>query len=288
MGEIKLDTYAKKTWCPGCTNFAVLAAFKNAIKELIEEGFAEKKDFVITTGIGCHGKMFDYLDLNGYYGLHGRALSLAIGIKLGNSKLHPITFAGDGDMYAEGLDHFTHACRSNPDVTLIVHNNQVFALTTGQHTPTTEKGFKSKSLGRVTFEKPLNPIALALISGCTFVARGFALDINHLKYLIKEAIRHKGFGFIDVLQPCITFHNTIDYFRKRVYKLEEIGHNYRSFDEALEKALEWNYQLDENAKIAIGIFYKEERETLEESLNCKEWYKIRRILNIDVLDMFKI
>ncbi len=276
MVGLNLRTYAKPTWCPGCTNYAILSISEQAIKELIEEGFASKKDFVMTAGIGCHGKIFDYLGINGYYGLHGRALSLGIGIKLANPELKVITYAGDGDMLAEGLDHLIHASRDNPDVTLVLHNNQVFALTTGQHTPTTEPGYFSKSLGRPSFEKPLNPIALTLMAGATFVARVYSLDLKHFKEVLKKAIKHKGFSFVEVLQPCITFNDTRKYFQERIYHLEDEGHDPSDFNAALKKAMEWDYSLDPNRRVPVGIFYETERPTLEEQLGVKPWYKVQR------------
>ncbi len=280
--------YKRITWCPGCTNFGILTAFTKAIQELINEGKIEKKDIVVLGGIGCAGKLPDYLKLNSFIGLHGRALASGIGIKLANPELKVIIFQGDGDTYNEGLEHFISACKENPDVTLIVHNNKTFALTTGQHTFTTEPGFKSRSLGQEVFTKPLNPIALALVSGATFVARGYALWIDHLKELIKEAILHRGFSFIDVLQPCISFHDTRKFYEERMYKLEESNHDYTNFDEALKKALEWDYTLNPNARIPIGIFYKTERKTLEKGLKAKNVLKIVRSLNWDVLNYVKV
>lgn len=277
---VDLKSKYEISWCPGCTNFGILTASLQAIHELIEEGKLDRKDVVITSGIGCAGKIGDYVNVNSFIGLHGRALPLGVGIKLGNPKLKVIVFQGDGDTYNEGLEHFISACKENSDVTLIVHNNQVFALTTGQHTFTTEPGYKSKSLGSEVFEKPLNPIALALISGATFVARGYALWIDHLKYIIKEAILHKGFSFIDVIQPCITFHNTRSYYESRMYKLEDVGHDPTNFKAALEKAMEWDYVLREDSKIPIGIFYKTERACLEDGLKAKEWYKVNRDISI--------
>lgn len=271
------------TWCPGCTNFCILTAFLKAVDELINEGKINKRDIVVVGGIGCAGKIPDYFNFSSFIGLHGRALPLGIGIKLGNPELKVIVFQGDGDTYNEGLDHFVSACKENPDVTLIVHNNQVFALTTGQHTFTTEIGFKSKSLGTEVFEIPLNPISIALVSGGTFVARGYSLWIDHLKEIIKEAILHKGFSFIDVIQPCISLHDTRKYFEKRIYKLEETNHDIFDFKKALDKALEWDYTFKENARIPVGIFYKTKRKTLEEGLNARAWYKQTRKIDIKEL-----
>ena len=255
-----LSTKEPNTWCPGCTNNGILLAIKKALVELADEGKIDINKVVTVTGIGCHAKIFDYLNLSGFYSIHGRVLPTALGIKVANPDLTVIGFGGDGDTYAEGIAHFVHACRYNANITLIVHNNQVFALTTGQSTPTTEIGFKGKSTPEGEKNRPLNPIALALISGATFVARTLAIDIEHAKEVFKAAILHKGFSFVDVLQPCITYHNTIQFFREHTYKINGPF----DFDTALRKSFEWNYTVKEDAKIPIGIFYSVERETYEE------------------------
>ena len=241
---MKLQTQVKRTWCPGCGNYAILSAFISAVKELK----IEPEKLVVVSGIGCHGRITDYVNVNSFHTIHGRVLPLATGIKIANPELIVVGFSGDGDAYSIGLGHLPHAARRNVDITLVIHNNQVFGLTTGQYTPTSPKGFKSRSTPYGSLEEPLNPVLLAIASGATFVARGFAGDINHLKYLMKEAITHKGFAIIDVLQPCVTYYNTYQYYSERVYKLEK--HDSTNFREALEKALEWN------DKIPIGIFYK--------------------------------
>ncbi len=257
---MNLDTKATITWCPGCGNFSILMALKNAIKELVEEGYSKPENFVIASGIGCHGKIVDYVNVNSFYSIHGRVPPTITGIKLANPKLNVIGFAGDGDAYAEGISHLIHAARRNIDVTMIIHNNQVFALTVGQVTPTSPKGFKGKSTPEGSVEEPLNPIALMLVSGATFVARGFAGDPKHLTWLIKEAVKHKGFAFIDVLQPCVTFNNTFNFYRERVYKLQDEGHDVSDFWKAMEKAYEFG------EKVPIGIFYKVEKPTFDELL----------------------
>lgn len=253
-----LSTPAVNTWCPGCTNFGILQAFKKAIVELHNEGKIDYRKVVILSGIGCHGKIVDYIKLSSYYTLHGRVLPSAIGIKLANPSLHVVGFAGDGDAYCEGIEHFVHACNYDADLTYIVHDNQIFALTTGQPTATTEKGLKTKSTPKGKPSRALNPIALALVSGASFVARGFALDVDHLKNLIKQAILHKGFAFIDVLQPCISFHNTTDYLRKHIYKLESVDHDPTDFDAAMKRAREWRYEADPKGRVAVGVFFKKE------------------------------
>ncbi len=253
-----LKTPKKNTWCPGCGNFGILSAFRNA---LIDLGL-EREQVAIVSGIGCHGKMVNYVNVNGFHGIHGRVLPLATGIKLANPELIVIGFAGDADQYDEGWDHFSHTLRRNIDFTLIVHDNQVLGLTTGQTTSTSLEGFKTKSTPFGSVTPPLNPVAHALVSHGTFVARGFAGDPKHLQALIVEAINHKGFSYIDVLQPCVTFNylNTYQWFRERVYKLEEEGHDYTDRKKAIEKSLEYG------DRIPIGVFYKEERPTYRDNL----------------------
>jgi 2-oxoglutarate ferredoxin oxidoreductase subunit beta len=253
-----LNTSAHVTWCPGCGNFGILSAFKGA---LIELGL-EKEQVLAVSGIGCHGKISDYVNVNTFHGIHGRVLPLATGIKLGNPNLAVFGFSGDADCYDEGWDHFCHAVRRNIGVTLIVHNNMILGLTTGQTTATSQTGFRTKSTPFGSMVPPLNPIAHALVSNGSFVARGFAGDPKHLQSLIVQAARHSGFNYIDVFQPCVTFNylNTFDWFRQRVYKLEEVGHDVSDRQKALEKSFEWG------DRIPIGIFYKDERPTFRDNL----------------------
>lgn len=258
MSEIDLDTYTQNTWCPGCGNFGILSAFKSVLKELISSNEIKLENVVISAGIGCHAKIMDYVKVNSFYSIHGRVPPPLTGVKLSNPSLIAVGFAGDGDAYAEGISHLIHAAKKNSDIKMIIHNNQVFALTTGQFTPTTPEGFKTKTSPEGSIEKPLNPLALMLASGATFVARGFTGNVGHLKNLMKEAIMHKGFAIIDVLQPCVTFNNVLQFYRERVYDLNETGHDVKDFDTALSKAYEWG------DKIPIGIFYKTERKTFEE------------------------
>ncbi len=259
MATLKdLKTPKKNTWCPACGNFGILMAFKKALMEL----GLERDKAMLVSGIGCHGKMVNYVNINGFHGIHGRVLPLATGIKLANPDLTVVGFAGDADQYDEGWGHFTHAIRRNIDMTLIVHDNMVLGLTTGQATSTSQKGFKTKSTPFGVVPPMLNPIAHALVSHGTFVARGFGGDMRHLTSLIVEAIKHKGFAFIDVFQPCVTFNylNTYDWFRQRIYKLEEEGYDPTDKKNALEKSFEWG------ERIPIGIFYREERSTYRDNL----------------------
>ncbi len=281
-----LSTYAKITWCPGCGNFGILMAVKKAIADLVNEGFAKKEQFVLVSGIGCHAKIYDYIDINGFYSLHGRTLPPALGIKIANKDLILLVFAGDGDLLNEGISHFIHCARYNIDLTLILHNNQVFALTTGQATATTEKGFKGKSTPLGTFEEPLNPVLLALSAGATFVAREFAMSWQNLAETLKSAIKHKGFSFIDVLQPCVSFHNTTQFFKKHTYRPEI--KNLNDKDSALKLAKEWQYEIKEDAKIPLGVFYKEEKISYEECWPAlKEGAFYKRERKIDWKEVLK-
>ncbi len=277
----ELKTPKTNTWCPGCGNFGILMAFKKA---LIELGI-ERHEAVLVSGIGCHGKMVNYVNINGFHGIHGRVLPLATGIKLSNPKLNVICFAGDADQYNEGWGHFTHAIRNNFDITLIVHDNMVLGLTTGQATSTSQQGFKSKSTPFGVIPPMLNPIAHALVSDASFVARGFSGDMFHLKDLIVEAINHRGFSFIDVFQPCVTFNylNTYDWFNQRIYKLQEDGHDETNYKKALEKAFEWG------DKIPIGIFYKKERPIYRDSLSYLKDIELTKLPkeNIDITSVLK-
>lgn len=271
-----LTTPKKSTWCPGCGNFGIISSLKNALIELN----LEREKVMLVSGIGCHGKIVNYLNVNSFHGIHGRVIPIATGIKLANQDLTVIGHAGDADQYDEGWSHFSHAIRRNIDITLIVHNNQILGLTTGQTTPTSLKGFKTKSTPYGSISSPLNPIAVAIVSNGTFVARGFAGDPKHLQKLIIEAIKHKGFSYIDVLQPCVTFNylNTYQWFRKRVYKLQEENYDYTDKLKALEKSFEYGKQ------IPIGIFYKIEKPTyIDHILHVKDKPLVRKPLEkIDI------
>ncbi|MBI2450147.1 MAG: 2-oxoacid:ferredoxin oxidoreductase subunit beta [Candidatus Nealsonbacteria bacterium] len=271
------------TWCPGCPNFGILNSIKEALAELVNEGKISVKDTSLVAGIGCHGKIFDYVNLNGFNGLHGRVLPVCLGIKLGNPDLTVVGFGGDGDTFDEGVSHFVHACRYNADMTMMVHTNQVFALTTGQATALTEKGFVDGSTPLGQGEKPINSLLMALDLGATFVARGYALQGPHLKELMKKAITHKGFAFLDILQPCIVYHkHSVPYLTKNVYKLEET-HDAGNFSQALERVREWDYSYEKDTKVPIGVFYQTERATFESQWpQLKQpWHTIDRKTNWD-------
>jgi len=258
MNLQSLQTKDVSNWCPGCGNFGIQVALKQALVNLK----LEPQNVVISTGIGCGSKINQWIETYGFAGLHGRSLPVAMGIKLANPELTVIDCGGDGDGYGIGMGHFINSMRRNLDITYIVQNNQLYALTLGQTSPTSDKGAKGPSTPLGVIEEPANPIRLALASACTFVARGFSGDIPHLTSLIERAISHRGFALIDVFQPCVTFNkiNTYDYFRNRVYKLED-DKNYKTSDieAAFKKAGEMG------AKIPIGIFYQVARPTYEDA-----------------------
>ncbi|MFH1787546.1 MAG: thiamine pyrophosphate-dependent enzyme [archaeon] len=254
-----LNTTKIPSWCPGCFNFQILAGVKNVITQEITKG-KKQDDFAIVSGIGCHGKIFDGINLNGIHTIHGRVLPTCLGLKIGNPNLTVFGFSGDGDAYAEGAEHLIHAARYNSDFKYIVHNNQVFALTVGQPTPTTEIGFKDKTTPQGVSTPPLNPIKLMLACGATFVARVFA-DVKQVEEVLKQALKHKGFAFIEVIQPCLIFHPNVNY-KDKIYSLEESGHDKTNLEKAWKKAQEFDYNTPK--KIPTGIFYQIERTVFED------------------------
>ena len=227
-----LGTYAENTWCPGCGNFGILNAFKKAVRRLEAEG-VNREDIAITAGIGCHAKIFDYLNLSGFYSIHGRSMATAQGMKLANPRLKVVAFAGDGDAYGEGMAHMVFAAKRNADITVVVHNNGTYGLTTGQYTPTSVRGFKGPSTPHGSVEDPFNPLAMMLSAGATFVARGYPVKLDHLSDLFARAILHEGFSVVDVLQPCVTFNNTYQKYNESVTELEVIPD---SFEDSMAAA----------------------------------------------------
>lgn len=259
-----LNTAAVNTWCPGCGNFAILTAMKTALSSLAEEGLPIE-NVVIVSGIGCHAKIVDYINVNSFYSLHGRVFPPATGIRLAKPNLKVIGHAGDGDAYGEGLEHLIFAAKRNVNMTAIIHNNRVYGLTTGQYTPTSPLGYKGRSTPSGTREMPINPLELMLASGATFLGRGTSHGLELLKKIFREAILHKGFSLIDVLQVCVTYYNMYEYYDKRVYELKD--HNPADYDQAEKKIREWDYNKD--APIALGVFYKKDSPTFEEGFTGK-------------------
>ncbi len=259
MNQLNLGTQAQNSWCPGCGNFAIMNAIKSVLTELHSEGLL-LENIVLVAGIGCHAKIVDYINLNSFYSIHGRAVPAAEGIKLANPDLKVIGFAGDGDAYGEGIEHLIFAAKRNIDITMIIHNNRVYGLTTGQYTPTSPLGFRGRSTPHGTAELPINPLELMLASGATYLARGTSHGMELLKKIFKEAIIHKGFSLVDVLQVCVTYFNMYEYYDKRVYELKD--HDPRDRAAALNKIKEWDYNQD--APIALGTLYKKEQPSFEE------------------------
>jgi 2-oxoglutarate ferredoxin oxidoreductase subunit beta len=232
-------------WCPGCPNHGILQAFKAAFKKLNKL----PKDICLVSGIGQAAKLPHYLKCNFFNGLHGRALPVATGIQAVNPELSTLVVTGDGDCYGEGGNHFIHALRRNPDITVVVHNNEIYALTKGQASPTTQKGEKRSLQEKGVHAEPLNTLALAILNGCTFVARGFAGDPENLSQLIADAVEHKGLAYVDVIQPCITWgEHSVKWYSERVETIPE-NHDREDRDAALSLVL------DQTARFKTGVIY---------------------------------
>jgi 2-oxoglutarate ferredoxin oxidoreductase subunit beta len=235
-------------WCPGCGDFGVLAALKQAIAEL----GLQPHEVLTVSGIGCSSNLPGYLNTYGMHTLHGRAIAVASGAQLANHELKVVVTGGDGDGYGIGGNHFVHAMRRNIDLTYLVMNNQVYGLTTGQVSPTSLKGMQTKSTPFGSVENPINPIPLALAAGATYVARGFTGQQKHLVELIKGGLQHRGFALVDIFSPCVTYNhdNTHEFFKQRTRKLEEQGHDATDFHAAMEQSYQWG------DVIPIGLFWK--------------------------------
>ena len=246
----------KPTWCPGCGDFGVVAGVEMALKRLK----IPSHNVVIVSGIGCSSNLPHFLTSYGFHGIHGRAIPIAQGIRWANHQLTVIGTGGDGDGFGIGAGHFIHAMRRNVDLTYVTMDNQIYGLTTGQASPTSTMGHKTKSTPDGVIENPIDPVAIALASGATYVARGFSGDVKQLTDLVAGGIQHHGFSFVDVFSPCVTYNklNTFDFFRQRVYKLESAGHDPTNLVAAWQRSLEWG------DKIPIGLFYRTERPTYED------------------------
>ena len=285
--EYKISSYktdVHNDWCAGCGDFGILNSIQMALFDLQ----ISPHEAAIFSGIGCSGKTPHFINTFGIHTLHGRVLPFAQGAKLANPKLKIIAVGGDGDGLGIGSGHFVNAGRRNTDITYIIYNNGVYGLTKGQASPTLKLGMKTKSLPQPNVNESINPIALACISGFTFIARGYSYDVRYLKEIIKKGIMHRGLSFIDILQPCPTYNdiNTKDWYQSftldennpkvripKIYKLEEEGYNGLVTDDddastkiraAIEKSNEW-----EN-RIPVGIFYENKTvPTFEERLQTR-------------------
>lgn len=258
MATVETFSGQTGTWCPGCGDWGIGISIKQAFSQM----GLEPSSVCVVFDIGCSGNMNDALNAYAMHGLHGRSLTYAVGMKMANHKLPVVAVGGDGGLYGEGGNHFLHTCRGNHDITMLVHDNSVYGLTTGQVAPTAFKGFKSKSTPDGIIEANVNPLALALTQGATFIAQAFAGDVGHLISMIKAGMEHKGFSLVNVLQPCVTFNkvNTYQYYMKRVYKLPA-DYDSTNFRAALEKTIEVNEE-----KYPLGIIYKNDRPAFHELL----------------------
>lgn len=240
----------RPTWCPGCGDYTVLAALQKAVANLQ----LKPEEVVLSTGIGCSGKLSQHFGSYGFHGLHGRSLPIAQGVKIANHKLTVIAAGGDGDGYGIGMGHFIHAMRRNVDITYIVMDNNIYGLTTGQTSPTSAKGFKSKTTPAGAAEDPIRPLHLALAQGASFVAQAFSGDVKEMTEIFEAAIKHKGFALVNAFSPCVTFNkiNTYDWFKEKLVKLKDKeDYQPKSHIEALR-------YIDQYASLVTGIIYRQE------------------------------
>jgi len=244
----------KPDWCPGCGDYGVLSSLQKACADLD----IPNHNLMCVSGIGCSSNFPGFFNSYGLHTLHGRGLAVAQGVKLANPDLTVVGMGGDGDGYGIGCGHFMHALRRNINMTYFVMNNQIYGLTTGQTSPTTDLDVKTKSTPHGNQEYPFNPVAIAIAGGCTFVARGFSGEPMHLAELFKQAIQHQGFSLIDCFSPCVTYNkiNTFPWFKQMIYKIEETGHDPKNFDAAMKLALQKD-------KLPIGVLYKNPRTTYD-------------------------
>jgi 2-oxoglutarate ferredoxin oxidoreductase subunit beta len=257
--ELPISAYegpVEPDWCPGCGNYGIVKAVKAAAGHLR----IAPDDLLLVSGIGCSSNLPGYVHAYGVHGIHGRAVPLATGARLANPDLKVVVTGGDGDGYGIGLSHLLHAIRRNLDLTYVVANNMIYGLTTGQASPTSAAGTVSKSTPGGDLEQPVNPMLLALAAGCGYVARGFAGEVEHLSALIAGGMAHHGFALIDVLSPCVTFNhvNSYAFFKDRIYKLEDAGHDPSDPEAAARAAREWG------RRIPIGLLYQARRPTYED------------------------
>ncbi|MGI6132512.1 MAG: 2-oxoacid:ferredoxin oxidoreductase subunit beta [Bacillota bacterium] len=262
MPDTPFDSKQRPVWCPGCGDYGIMAALKQAFMSLD----LKPHQVVIVSGIGCGSKLPDYVHAYGYMSIHGRPLAVATGVKLANPELTVVAVDGDGDAYGIGGNHLIHTARRNMDITHIVQNNQVYALTKGQFSPTTDTGARTSTSPFGVIEAPIMPLALALAAGAAFVARGVAFDPKGTAGLMTEAIRHPGYALLDVLQPCVSFNkiNTYEWYRQRVYKVSDDqranSHDSGDFYAAMKLAREWG------DRIPLGVIYRRTREPYHSAL----------------------
>ncbi len=252
------DSSFENKWCPGCGNFGILQAMKNALVALNRS----PHEIMLFSGIGQAAKTPQFINCNFFHGLHGRALPAATGAKTANHDLTILVNSGDGDCYGEGGNHFMNAIRRNVDITLLVHDNKVYGLTKGQASPTSDLHMITRAQPHGVILEPFNPLAVSLALNAGFVARGFAGNIDHLSMLIQEGVKHKGFSLIDIMQPCVSFNhtNTYQWYSERAYELTPENHDPSDYSGAFEKAREWG------DRIPIGIFYQTEKPSFTDNI----------------------
>ena len=257
MKDCSISTF-ETAWCPGCGDHAILEALKETLISLGKK----PHEVLIVGGIGQAAKTPQYLNTNGFSGLHGRALPPAAAAKIVNKNMTVIIDTGDGDSYGEGGNHFIHNIRRNVDITHFVHNNQIYGLTKGQASPTSDVGHVTDVQPYSSNNTPMNPLLLAISLGAGFVARAFSGDPEQLKQIMEEAINYKGYALVDILQPCVSFNkvNTFQWYKKRVYKLET-GYDATNKLNAIEKSMEWG------DKIPLGILYKENKPDFHDKID---------------------
>ena len=266
------------SWCPGCGNFAIRLVLMDVLEEL---GF-RPENTAIVSGIGQAGKMPHYIHAHGFHSLHGRAVPVGTGLKLANPNLNVVIVGGDGDMYSEGMEHFVHGIKRNTNVTVLVHNNQVYGLTKGQTSPTTLVGTKTSTHPGGVLIEPINPIALAISLNCSFVARTFIGHKDETKKIIKEAIQHEGFSFVDIFQPCVTFNriNTYDWYKEHTKVIKDLDTS------DIKKAFELALNTD---PYYVGVFYKTSKTVLEKNIDGYKDFKdplYKRIVDTNLINQF--
>ena len=270
-----LETAEKSTWCGGGGDFPILLAVKKVVVELE----MDPDNLLIVAGIGCGSKLPHWIKTYGFHTIHGRPIPIATAAKLANHDLPIMLIAGDGDTYGIGANHFVQVMRRNVDITMLIQDNMVYGLTKGQTSPTSMQGYVSKSTPHGVIEVPFNPLAVALSTGATFVARTTSGDLKHLTEIIKKGVLHRGISLIDIFQPCVTFNkiNTYAYFKEHAYKLEdEEGYDTSNLLAAFAKT-------QETERLPIGVFYQEERPTYEDMIFAlKDKPLVKQSLDIDI------
>lgn len=277
----------KPNWCPGCGDFSVQAAIQKAAANV----GLEPEEVAIITGIGCSGRLSGYINSYGVHGIHGRALPLAQGVKMANKDLTVIASGGDGDGFAIGMGHTIHALRRNMDMTYIIMDNQIYGLTKGQTSPSSAKGFVTKTTPKGNIEQNVAPLELALSSGATFVAQSFSSDIKELTHIIEEAINHKGFSFVNVFSPCVTYNkiNTYDWFKENLTKLADIeDYDFSNKNQAIQTVM------DKESMITGIIYqdketpsYEQQLEQLDETPLVKKSLKLEENQFEELVSQFK-